>query len=237
MAIICPSCGAEIPVADVNVAQGVAVCRACSNVCQLGQLAAAEAAPTAVVSIPRVAKPEGTRIELAELGDRLVVAMPRGMNRGLGLFLLAFGGIWDGISGIILVSLFAGGSGGKGPGSGIDWFALVFISGFFLIGLVVLAFAVYVLTVRIALSIDRTTVTLVRAAFGREWASVRPANEACAVRRVERYKQNEVPKYGVGIDFTGGGTTSIGSALSDPELDWLSGEIAHALRQAGAKIP
>lgn len=235
MAISCPSCQAEIAVADVNVGQGIALCRACNQVCRLADLAAA--APP-----PRQTKPAGTRIELAEIGERLVVSLPRGMNKGIGLVLLAVGGLWTlGTCGHLLSTLlglvFADGSvHPKDPGTGIDWSAVVGGVFFAAIGLAILASGIYVLTVRIALSIDRDSVTLVRAAFGREWASVRPTANATTVRRVERYKQNDQPIYGVGIDFSGGGTLKIGSALSNQELDWLCSELAHALRRCGAQV-
>lgn len=238
MAITCPTCQAEIPVEDVNVAAGVALCRGCANVCRLADLAGAAAPAT---THQRTERPAGTKIELAEAGERLIVAMPRGAARPLGFFLLLFGGIWDLVSGIILVSIFTGMSGHGGPegpaiGQAFDWFGLLFVGLFFVVGLAIMIGGIYVLSVRVALSIDREAVTLVRSAFGREWASTRPTGTATGVRRVERYKQNNVAKYGVGIAFTGASDLVVGAGLDEAELSWLGGEIAHALRRCGANL-
>lgn len=88
---VCPNCGQELPLADVNVAQDVALCRACRYT---GSFLAAATVPR--LSDEDLARPP-KRVSLQrEFGDALtVVCRPR---RGTLWFLVPFTAFWSGIS-------------------------------------------------------------------------------------------------------------------------------------------
>lgn len=85
----CPNCGKELPVADVNIAQDVALCRACGY---QGPFLAAAAVPR--LSDEELARPP-KRVSLKrEFGDALtVICRPR---RATLWFLIPFTAFWSG---------------------------------------------------------------------------------------------------------------------------------------------
>ena len=88
---VCPNCGQALPLADVNVAQDVALCRACNYT---GSFLAAATVPR--LTDEELARPP-KRVSLKrEFGDALtVVCRPR---RGTLWFLIPFTAFWSGIS-------------------------------------------------------------------------------------------------------------------------------------------
>ncbi|HRT04515.1 MAG TPA: hypothetical protein P5204_02345 [Kiritimatiellia bacterium] len=88
---VCPNCGQELPLADVNVARDVALCRACNYT---GSFLAASTVPR--LTDEELARPP-KRVSLKrEFGDALtVVCRPR---RGTLWFLVPFTAFWSGIS-------------------------------------------------------------------------------------------------------------------------------------------
>lgn len=87
----CPQCAKELPLDDVNVAQDVAVCRACGY---RGAFLGATAIPP--MTDEEMARPP-KRVSLhREFGDALtIVCRPR---RAALLFLIPFTAIWSGVS-------------------------------------------------------------------------------------------------------------------------------------------
>ena len=87
----CPNCGQELPLADVNVAQDVALCRACGFT---GSFLAAATVPR--LSDEEMARPP-KRVSLTrEFGDALTITC-RPKRTAL-LFLVPFVAIWSGVS-------------------------------------------------------------------------------------------------------------------------------------------
>jgi hypothetical protein len=88
---LCPNCGKELPLADVNMAQDMALCRACGF---SGSFIGA-------MSVPRMTDEEMARppkrVSLQrEFGDALTITC-RPKRTGL-LFLIPFTALWSGIS-------------------------------------------------------------------------------------------------------------------------------------------
>lgn len=119
MATTCP-CGATIPIEDINIAEGVALCRRCGKVSRLGTLAggevvaqpgrsatgkskdAAEERKAAVLA--RGDPPRGCGLH--DWGDRVSLRVSaRSASSALGL--LFFCAFWNGIVSIFLVVLFS----------------------------------------------------------------------------------------------------------------------------------
>jgi len=100
---VCPNCGKELPLADVNVAQDVALCRACTYT---GSFLAAATVPR--LTDEELARPP-KRVSLRrEFGDALtVVCRPR---RAALWFLVPFVALWSGgsMTGIYVAPLVRG---------------------------------------------------------------------------------------------------------------------------------
>ena len=136
---VCPNCGQTLPLADVNVAQDVALCRACNYT---GSFLAASTVPR--LTDEELARPP-KRVSLQRgFGDELtVVCRPR---RGTLWFLVPFVALWSGgsMTGIYLVPLIQG---------TFEWHDGLFGIPFLLGTLVLLAIVAY-------LAFGKTTVTL-----------------------------------------------------------------------------
>lgn len=119
MATACP-CGATIEIDDINIAEGVALCRRCGMVSRLSAIASGEVAEHPGASAARTSKdaaeerkaaalavgdpPGGCR--LMDYGDRVTLRVSaRSIPSALGL--LFFCGFWNGIVSIFLVVLFS----------------------------------------------------------------------------------------------------------------------------------
>ena len=90
-AFACPNCGNELPPADVNVAQDVALCRACNYT---GSFLAAASVPR--LTDEQMARPP-KRVSLRrEFGDALTIIC-RPKRAGL-WFLIPFTALWSGFS-------------------------------------------------------------------------------------------------------------------------------------------
>ena len=137
----CPNCGQELPLADVNVAQDVALCRACGFT---GSFLAAATVPR--LSDEEMARPP-KRVSLTrEFGDALTITC-RPKRTAL-LFLVPFVAIWSGVSmAVIYVVPLATGQ--------FDWKMGLFGLPF-LIGTVVLV------AIILNVLVGKTTVTLTK---------------------------------------------------------------------------
>lgn len=103
MSVMCP-CGQDIPIADINVAEGVALCRGCGKLSRLMDLATPveeAAAADAASGTP----PSGCRIE-----DRGTEVTLSASTRSLaaGGFFLFFAVFWNSIVSVFLAGLVAG---------------------------------------------------------------------------------------------------------------------------------
>ncbi|MEM1422948.1 MAG: hypothetical protein AAGH64_02985 [Planctomycetota bacterium] len=95
--IACAQCAASIPTADVNIAEGVALCRSCNSITSLADMVEAqEDLPTADPDVV----PEGCRVDSDGISKTFVVKVRSVVG---GVFLLLFSTAWCSIT-----SLFVG---------------------------------------------------------------------------------------------------------------------------------
>lgn len=214
MKILCPSCKAEIPATDINIAKGIAHCKPCNEIVDVTSF------QTGAEDIALVEKPSWSRIEsFVDTDDMGVIFPPLGF-RGITLFFLLFTTFWNGISWVGFISaLKAGELGG-----------ILFLIPFLAIGLITFGIFLYLLKVEVALLINRETVTLSRTIFGKSFTKVRSFSGLCRVERVECYRSNNRPVYGVGLEFTDEKPLKFGSNLKEEEKDWILSEVSRFWR-------
>lgn len=248
--IVCPTCKEPITAGGIDAAKAVAFCAACNASFALTEPAGAGPA--------RVAAPENPRAVLTRVGDRLAIGFPRGGFQGVGCFFSIFSLIWNGITwtmllGIVIQTVAAakqrtpaltperppGPLPVTSPGPllaapPIDYFAILFLIPFVLIGLITLFVAVYCVWGDAAVAMDREQILFERSLFGRKRISRFEMADVVDIRLAEAYKQNDQPVYGVGIFFKNRITAlTFGSALPEDEKAWLAGELYAFWKERG----
>ncbi|HWE94019.1 MAG TPA: hypothetical protein VG269_08660 [Tepidisphaeraceae bacterium] len=235
----CPVCGQPIAANDINVQQGVGLCRSCGNLSPLNEIVNQQAVDPKALAKP----PAGCSYE-ERLGGGLVVrASARSVGGALGTLAVCI--FWNGITSVFLVFLIGGlythfigpvpkwfpaPSSNSKPGSmnygdplGTWLFLGLFLTPFVLIGLgMFLAFLMCVFG-RVEVRVTET-VGRVRTGFG-------PLNwtrrfNASTVKRViagrTTYSQNGQTKPLIRIE-AGDRTVKFGSTLPDERRDWMCG--------------
>lgn len=115
MATTCP-CGATIPIEDINVPEGVALCRRCGKLSRLADLAGVDQAPRdkgskkdqaeerKALALAQGDPPGGCAIR--DFGDRVTLrASARSVGGAAGM--LFFAAFWNGITGIFVVIMIS----------------------------------------------------------------------------------------------------------------------------------
>lgn len=255
---ICPECGQPIASDDINLKEGVALCRACGKLSRLADIADQPSVDAAELTTP----PRGCSYQ-EQIGGGLVV---RASHRSIGAAAATLGLclFWNGIVSVFVLVAIAGlytnmvgplpkwfpvpGSGkngGLGPGMplGETLFLCIFLTPFVLVGSgLLLAFFTYLLG-RTELVVAGDT-GRVRTGFG-------PLNwtRRFDVARVTRvaigqtaYTQNNQTKPLIVIDADR--TIKFGSMLTDARRAWMLGILRRRLspagrgsRRAGAPVP
>lgn len=149
---VCPNCGRELPLADVNVAQDVALCRACNYT---GSFLAAASVPR--LTDEELARPP-QRVSLRrEFDDALTVVCRPG--RMALWFLIPFVALWSGgsMTGIYLAPLVQG---------TFDWHDGLFGIPFLLGTFVLLAIVSYLAFGRTAVTLSKGRVRVFTGVFG-----------------------------------------------------------------------
>ncbi|HYE07820.1 MAG TPA: hypothetical protein VEL07_20050 [Planctomycetota bacterium] len=244
MILTCPSCAETIPAEEADVSTGLVRCLPCNEAFRVADLLG----PSEAMNLPpaRVERPSAALSELAVIGERLTLLLPRGSNRGAGFFFLFFSAFWNAITWTIALGALLGA--GIAPGemeveagtepvatamdlAGIAVF--IFLIPFLLIGLGTAVAALYLFFGRTALIVDREQVVFVRSLFGREWVRRRPTSDCVGVDQRLAYSRNDQPVHGVGIVFGGNRALVLGSGLPEREREWLRSEIDQHLRTLG----
>jgi hypothetical protein len=90
MEIRCPSCGAKIPLEDINVSTDIALCRACGRTCRFSEVADAPATGAADLNAP----PSGAWFEQTPDGFRVGATL----RSWIAIFYVPFTCVWAGVS-------------------------------------------------------------------------------------------------------------------------------------------
>lgn len=253
MSVACP-CGQDIPVADINVAEGVALCRGCGKLSRLMDLAT-PLEETAAIEAANAPPPKGCRID--DFGGQVVlVASARSLTTaGPLLFFAAF---WNSIVSVFVLIAIAGlwtnfvgpipswfpapaannGSGGSnnsigsGMPLGMTLFLCVFLIPFVAIGLGVLGAALVAMAGRVEVRL--------RGPDGAVFTGIGPIGwrrrfDAASVKAV-KFVESSVETNGkrqklIGIE-TEHKTVKFGSVLTDQRRAWLAGALKTVLTPA-----
>jgi hypothetical protein len=232
---VCPVCGKAIAIDDINVREGVALCRACGKLSRLAEVAdTAPMDPRALAS-----PPAGCSIDESMGGRRTLAVSLRSPGAAAGT--LAFCLFWNGIVSIFVIIAIAGlytnlvgplpkwfpapGQGGKGNlgpsmGMGETLFLCIFLIPFVTIGFVMLCAFLTSVAGRIQVTIDPTR-GRVRTGFGPfNWTRrFDPSNVTRVSTGRTSYQVNGQYKPVVVIEADR--TIKLGSSLSEARRDWL----------------
>ncbi|MBX3405929.1 MAG: hypothetical protein KF869_04105 [Phycisphaeraceae bacterium] len=253
MSIACP-CGQDIPIADINVAEGVALCRGCGKLSRLMDLAT-PLEEAAAIEAANAEPPKGCRID--DFGGQVVlVASARSLTTaGPLLFfaafwisivsvfvLIAIAGLWTNFVGPIptwFPSPFAsGGSGGtssagQGMPLSMTLFLCVFLIPFVAVGMGVLGAALVAMAGRVEVRL--------RGPDGAVFTGIGPIGwrrrfDAASVKAV-KFVESSVETNGkrqklIGIE-TEHKTVKFGSVLTDQRRAWLGGALKTVLMPRG----
>jgi hypothetical protein len=244
----CPSCNSTIPNADINIAEGVALCRTCDKLWKLRDLAAdpEEGAADAAASAP---PPSGCSIQ--DLGSETVIsASCRG---GTGCFFAFFATFWNSIT-WIFVTIAAGGLYTNLIGPLPSWYPMsnstvksgststtvaamplnmaiflaLFITPFVLIGIGTAAAAVLGLFGRVQITLRGQDATVFTGVGPIGWTRRFNADTVRDVRIKESGSStNNKPNKHIVIDADK--TVKVGVLLSDARLRWLAGVLRRVL--------
>lgn len=239
--IACPSCGADLPPDDINVREGVALCRACNTITRLIDLAD-QAEP--VIDADPSTPPPGCQLIDDEPRRIVVRASARSLSgaAGAGCFavfwnsivlvfvLIALAGTWQHVIGPV-PSWFPApnfGSGGAGSGQGqgqmmplgMVIFLWIFLTPFILVGATMAFVALVSLGGRVEVRLE-DALGIVRTAVGPlAWRRRFDASNVKAVRIGETsWKQNGQSKPVVEIEADR--TVRFGSMLTDERRAWM----------------
>lgn len=201
MKLICPKCKVTIEAKNINIQQMVGVCEACNEIVQIDS-------SINVTSKP----PESALQEIKMIDNSIGLLFPK--NKSIGLFFIVFGGFWDLISGFILFFIFF-------QEDKLDFSALIFVSLFFLSGLIIALVGVALVNMSTTIYIDKNNIKRVRKTFGKEFIKKIENNSSVMVERVVRYSKNEIPIYGAKIRNSKNESITVGVGLTEMEVGWI----------------
>jgi len=257
MSVACP-CGQDIPIADINVAEGVALCRGCGKLSRLTDLAT-PVEEAAAIQAASAEPPPGCRIE--DHGTEVtLVASARSLASAGGLLFFAL--FWNGIVSVFVVvvaaSLWAnligpipawfpapsnsGASGGSGGGSngaimplGMALFMCLFLTPFVLIGTFVALTALVSLFGKVEVRLRGPDGVVFTGIGPIGWRKRFDAAKVKAVKFVESSTETNGKRQKL-IAIEGEvKTVKLGSLLSDQRRVWLGGALKAVLVPTAGK--
>ena len=209
MKIQCPNCQVEIPAEDINISKGIAHCKPCNELIDVSMLA------MAADDVALVEKPDWSKVESFVAPDEMGLILPPLGLRGITLFFLLFSTLWNvGVWVAFVAALKSGDTGGT-----------LFMIPFIAVGAITFGVFLYLLKAEVAILMDRKTITLSRTIFGKSFTKVRAFEALQGVEMVVCYKSNDVPVYGIGLEFEGARDLKFGSTLKEEEKRWILSEI------------
>ncbi len=231
MADVCPKCGSELNLGDINIDQGVALCRACGRLSSLSEVVKTAVPVDHLIDDP----PKGcTLIDYGR--DVQILVSLRSIRRMLmTAFVMMF---WNGITSIFvlgaLASLVFGGSSGESSDfplptmpRGIAVGVLLFMIPFILIGLSLIA--AFLLAIGghldIRLAHNEGSIRTALGPFG--WTRrFNPADIQNVAIHMHSGENGTTPD---GLVLEGKRTIRFGSGLPEDRRDWLRAILLHLL--------
>jgi hypothetical protein len=216
MKLRCPKCGATIPPASTNLADGIATCPACQEFFRIDALLRDEAA------VARIEKPANSNLEFAVDRDTLGLIVPRGRGRKGAWVMVVFAVFWNAFTWFMAIAALLQ----------KQYAPVLFLSLFMAVGILVLVIALFQMFGEFTLSIDRTECRAIWSLF--RWMRTKriPTASISAVSQDVVYTRNHQPVYGIALKH-GDRSLKFGSALSEDERKWIVGEIRHFLGLRG----
>jgi hypothetical protein len=98
----CPECGQPIATADINMPQGVALCRACGKLSKLSEIVEEPAADPSAITQP----PAGCSYDATPSGNTVVRATTRSVGTAIGTLAICL--FWNGIVSVFLLIVIGG---------------------------------------------------------------------------------------------------------------------------------
>lgn len=234
---VCPACKARIPIEDVNMAEGVALCRACSHLSKLSELTRA----SELSNVNTSAVPKGCGVR--EDGDAQVIYASL-RNSGNGAFFAMFALFWNGVVSIFVVFAIAStvqaitgikpswvpksSHSGSGAPFGSVWFLWLFLTPFILIGLGTACMAIAQFIGRTEVRVRSTTA---KTFTGFWFIGLRRTFDVGTVKDVyvgqTKWQQNgqSLPQIVIEADRE----VRIGSSLNDERRKWLAAVLRETL--------
>lgn len=248
---LCPVCGGPIATDDINIQEGVGLCRACGKLSRLAEIADQPAADPKMFDAP----PPGCTLEDRTGGAKVLRATLRSAGRAVGLLAICL--FWNGIVSVFVLIALAGlytnfigplpewfpaptgtqnKNGNIGPGMplGMNLFLCVFLIPFVTIGLIMfLAFLTCVVG-RIEVLLDGP-IGRVRTGFGPfNWTRrFDPTRVKRVIQGQTSYEENGRTKAVIQIDADR--TVKFGSMLEDGRRAWMMGALHLLLVAKGAR--
>ncbi|MCA9107018.1 MAG: hypothetical protein KDA83_16475 [Planctomycetales bacterium] len=232
----CPNCDAAIETANINMAEGMALCGACGSLSRLGDLSLSSRSTTELLAdVPR-------GCSMRTVGNRIVAVASM---RSLPAFFAAgaFALFWNGITGLFVLLAAAGlyanligplpdwfpapGAEDGQPqvndepmGLGMALFLCVFLTPFVLVGITMATVSVLSLLGRIKVVIERETAYV---ASGVGWFSWKRRFNPRQVRSVliVRSRSNSEETVRDTIEIMTDHSTKLGRMLPDFRLQWM----------------
>jgi hypothetical protein len=198
----------------VNVAEGVFYCKACEEAFLLADYLKHDDVPN------RTEKPPYSKIEHFIKPGSMAIKTPPGGFRSA-LFFLLFSTFWNAISWTIFLSML--------NQEGMDWFEILFILPFLLIGLGTFFVSLYQWRGRFYLYMDHHQAIGVWTVFGLKYKKIIAVEDIATVTQHVAYSKNYQPVYGVCISTNKNKKMIFGTTLSEDERFWIIGEINYFL--------
>jgi hypothetical protein len=247
---VCPACGQPIATQDINIGQGVALCRSCGTLSRLADVVDQSAGGQVSITSP----PSGCDYEDQIGGGVIISAAHRAIGSALGV--LVFCLFWNGIVSIFVLFAIAGvythffgplpawfpvprGSGHKGgPGPDMPWgttlFLCIFLIPFVTIGLAYIFIFLTLLLGRVKVIVEGDD-GRIRTGFGPfKWTR---RFDASAVTRVTagqtKYMVNNQTRPLIILEADR--TIKFGSMLPNERREWMLGALRMRLIHQRAK--
>lgn len=172
--------------------------------------------PEAAASTPAL---PGSRVEVVEnTGGRLVLFIPGGGPNATSVGCFAF--LWNGV----VLAVTGGFAAAAMQLNGPPWFAFLFLSPFWAVGLGMAYWAIKLRHERTMLLVEPARAVIQRTLFNRVRTDETELAEGSSAGLVEAYRQNDDPVFAIHIRGAGR-TLKFGTTLSDGEKDWIVGRI------------